>query len=84
MQEGVLGEMAQDPRTYWTHHLLTLGPDVDVEKLREAWKMVAEANDVLRIGFIAAAAVEGAGDIEKEHSAYATFAMIFLMVSLTL
>ncbi|EPS36910.1 hypothetical protein H072_9546 [Dactylellina haptotyla CBS 200.50] len=52
MQEGILSQFLQsNGQLYYNTILFTLEKDIDLHKLEQAWKMVAEQNDVLRTGF---------------------------------
>lgn len=66
----MLGEMVQDSRVYWSHHLLTLEPEVDLNHLRKSWEMVVNKNDALRIGFVATGSLEDSAVIEKSLSTW--------------
>lgn len=48
----MLSERALHHRAYWSHTCLALRPEVDAERLKDAWAALAKANDMLRTGFI--------------------------------
>lgn len=68
VQEGSLGETLQNPRSYWTHHLLTLEVEVDIERLKTAWRIVAQANEALRAGFVPSATLPQSGEVSQDVS----------------
>lgn len=52
LQTGMLSlTLALDPRLYSHHHAVHLSPQIDVERLKEAWTAVVAKNDILRTGF---------------------------------
>lgn len=52
LQEGMVMAMLQSEfRQYFNHEVLRLRPDIDLERLREAWNSVIRANSILRTGF---------------------------------
>lgn len=52
LQEGLLALTAQKSSSYVANHVLEILPDVDVERLKEAWALVVSATPILRTRII--------------------------------
>nr|QEE83320.1 polyketide synthase 40703 [Alternaria oxytropis] len=53
LQESMVSEMiASEYTRYYNHNVFRLHPEVDIEKLREAWVTVTGASPILRTGFV--------------------------------
>ncbi|KAL1864615.1 NRPS protein [Diaporthe australafricana] len=52
LQTGMLSlTLAVDPRLYSHHHAIVLSDKLDIDRLKEAWVIVAGNNDILRTSF---------------------------------
>lgn len=61
LQESLLSESMQNVKAYWSNTFLSLGSEVDVIRLKEAWAQVANGTEALRTGFVPSAAVADDG-----------------------
>lgn len=53
IQEAMIAEMsASEFQHYYNHDILQLEPNVDIERLREAWKAVVKAHPIFRTSFV--------------------------------
>lgn len=52
LQAGLAAITAERPGAYIAHHRLRLAPDVDLQRLKEAWHTVAISNPILRTRLI--------------------------------
>lgn len=62
LQESLLSESFQNPNSYWSHNLFDLDANLDLGKLEEAWKDVAQCTEALRTSFCAVA--DGAQELK--------------------
>lgn len=53
IQEAMVAEMsASGYKHYYSHEILELEPDVDIEKMERAWRAVVRAHPILRTSFV--------------------------------
>jgi amino acid adenylation domain-containing protein len=53
LQEAMVAEMIASEHTrYYNYDVLRLHPDIDIERLQEAWSTVIAASPILRTGFV--------------------------------
>jgi amino acid adenylation domain-containing protein len=53
IQEAMVAEMSASAYThYYNHEILELGPEVDLEKMEQAWRAVVGAHPILRTSFV--------------------------------
>ncbi|KJX96290.1 hypothetical protein TI39_contig680g00002 [Zymoseptoria brevis] len=57
MQEALVIETLRDNRSYWSHRMFRLPPELDVGRLHAAWNAVARDNEILRTSFLIAAEI---------------------------
>ncbi|KAK3685288.1 hypothetical protein B0T22DRAFT_465275 [Podospora appendiculata] len=48
LQEGVMASSMKQHGSYVARHLLRIPPNLDIDKLRDAWRIVVEAHPILR------------------------------------
>ena len=68
LQESLLGESLQNAKAYWSNTFLSLGAQVDVVRLKEAWAQVVKGTEALRTGFLPSAAI--ADDCEATNTTF--------------
>ncbi|CAD6589977.1 MAG: hypothetical protein ASARMPRED_004341 [Alectoria sarmentosa] len=57
LQESLLSESMQNASAYWSSVFLSLDPQIDINRLHEAWSQVVSNTEALRTGFIPLAAI---------------------------
>ena len=67
LQESLLSESFQHPKSYWSNNLFILDHQIDLPRLEQAWKHVAQGRDALRTSFCPVA------DIAKKPPVDMTF-----------
>ncbi|KAL8646232.1 MAG: hypothetical protein Q9226_006955, partial [Calogaya cf. arnoldii] len=65
LQESLLSESLQNAKAYWSNTFLSLGAEIDLARLKEAWIQVVNGTEALRTGFVPLAAVADEGDATK-------------------
>ncbi|KAK4611859.1 Nonribosomal peptide synthetase sidC [Fulvia fulva] len=65
LQEGLLSESFKDAGAYWSSHLFSLEPNIDLVKLKRAWTKVARQTEALRAGFVAKAMLPISSDAQS-------------------
>ena len=70
IQESLLSESFQDTNSYWSHNFFSLDSGIDLERLRDVWKKIADCTDALRTAFIPVA------ELLKRPSIDSTFLQI--------
>ncbi|KAL9594385.1 MAG: hypothetical protein Q9219_007063, partial [cf. Caloplaca sp. 3 TL-2023] len=63
LQESLLYESFRNSNSYWSHSFFALDHDIDLPRLEQAWKHVAQATDALRTAFCPVADLSGAPPI---------------------
>ena len=52
----MIGQTIQNPNSYWSHRLFSLEAGCDVERLVDAWTVMAATTEALRTVFLPTAA----------------------------
>nr|AGS32025.1 lysergyl peptide synthetase subunit 2 [Epichloe coenophiala] len=55
LQRGLISETLRDSEAFITHLAVSLPPDIDLQRLQEAWTAVANANPILRTRMVLSA-----------------------------
>ncbi|KAI4242720.1 MAG: hypothetical protein L6R42_010932, partial [Xanthoria sp. 1 TBL-2021] len=65
LQESLLSESMRNVKAYWSNTFVSLGSEVDVIRLQEAWAQVANGTEALRTGFVPSTVVADDRDATK-------------------